>query len=89
MMQNDLNVVIGLEVHCQITKLKTKLFCKCSSDYRDKEPNQNVCEICIGLPGTSLLPCGFTQFSSNKISSVFVPKDTPLISSISALVTGW
>ena len=52
MMQNDLNVVIGLEVHCQITKLKSKLFCKCSSDYRDEEPNQNVCEICIGLPGT-------------------------------------
>ena len=39
--------------------------------------------------GTTLRPCGFTQLSSIKISSVFVPKATPLISSISALVTGW
>ncbi|MDD1775807.1 MAG: Asp-tRNA(Asn)/Glu-tRNA(Gln) amidotransferase subunit GatB [Candidatus Methanomethylicus sp.] len=45
-------VVIGLEIHCQLTKLKTKLFCGCSSDYRGKEPNSNTCQICLGHPGS-------------------------------------
>ncbi|MFW9973041.1 MAG: Asp-tRNA(Asn)/Glu-tRNA(Gln) amidotransferase subunit GatB [Candidatus Odinarchaeota archaeon] len=46
------DVVIGLEVHIQLTNLKTKLFCSCSNDYRGKEPNSYVCPICIGLPGS-------------------------------------
>ena len=46
------NVIIGLEVHIQLTELKTKLFCGCSSEYRGKEPNTHVCPICIGLPGS-------------------------------------
>ncbi|MBN1803545.1 MAG: Asp-tRNA(Asn)/Glu-tRNA(Gln) amidotransferase subunit GatB [Candidatus Lokiarchaeota archaeon] len=45
-------VVIGLEVHVQLTELKTKLFCGCSSDYRGKEANTLVCPICLGLPGS-------------------------------------
>ena len=45
-------VKIGLEIHCQLTALRTKLFCPCSSDYRDKEPNELVCPVCFGLPGT-------------------------------------
>lgn len=44
-------VVIGLEVHVQITSLRTKLFCGCSSNYRDRPPNTNVCPVCLGLPG--------------------------------------
>lgn len=47
-----MNVKIGLEIHCQITPLKSKLFCFCSSDYRDKESNSNICSICMGLPGS-------------------------------------
>ncbi len=43
---------IGLEVHCQLTALRTKLFCSCSSDYRGRPPNQLVCPVCFGLPGT-------------------------------------
>jgi len=43
---------IGLEIHCQLTKLKSKLFCSCKADYREFEPNTNICPICVGLPGS-------------------------------------
>ena len=46
------SVKIGLEVHCQLTNLKTKLFCSCPTDYRDKEANSYVCPVCLGLPGS-------------------------------------
>ncbi len=49
--QNN-DVIIGLEVHIQLTKLKTKLFCSCDTNYRGAEPNTFVCPICIGLPGS-------------------------------------
>ena len=48
----DYVVIIGLEVHIQLTNLKTKLFCSCSNDYRNAEPNTCVCPICLGLPGS-------------------------------------
>ena len=44
--------MIGLEVHIQLTNLKSKLFCNCSNDYRGAEPNTYVCPICLGLPGS-------------------------------------
>jgi len=43
---------IGLEIHCQLTKLESKLFCNCKADYRNLTPNSNICPICIGLPGS-------------------------------------
>jgi len=43
---------IGLEIHCQLTKLESKLFCSCKADYREFEPNHNICPICMGLPGS-------------------------------------
>jgi aspartyl-tRNA(Asn)/glutamyl-tRNA(Gln) amidotransferase subunit B len=49
---NIKEVNIGLEVHCQLTGLKTKLFCGCSTDYRGKSPNTYTCPICLGTPGT-------------------------------------
>lgn len=42
--------VIGLEVHAQL-KTNTKLFCGCSADYFQKEPNSQVCPVCLGMPG--------------------------------------
>jgi len=51
-MAEGLKVLIGLEVHCQITSLKTKLFCGCPADYRGKPPNSHVCPVCLGLPGS-------------------------------------
>lgn len=44
--------MIGLEIHCQLTNLNSKLFCPCKADYRGMAPNQNTCPICMGFPGT-------------------------------------
>lgn len=43
---------IGLEIHCQLTKLESKLFCSCKAEYRNLEPNSNICPVCVGLPGS-------------------------------------
>ncbi|HSD04978.1 MAG TPA: Asp-tRNA(Asn)/Glu-tRNA(Gln) amidotransferase subunit GatB [Nitrosopumilaceae archaeon] len=43
---------IGLEIHCQLTKLESKLFCSCKADYREFETNSNLCPVCVGLPGS-------------------------------------
>lgn len=51
MLTEQTKVKIGLEIHCQLTSLKTKLFCGCSADYRGKPPNTHVCPVCLGLPG--------------------------------------
>jgi len=45
------NVIVGLEVHCQLDT-RTKLFCSCSTDYRNDGPNTHVCPVCLGLPGS-------------------------------------
>ncbi len=43
-------VVIGLEVHCELNTA-TKLFCGCANEF-GAEPNTNVCPTCLGLPGS-------------------------------------
>ena len=43
---------IGLEIHCQLTKFESKLFCSCKANYREFEPNHNICPVCMGLPGS-------------------------------------
>jgi len=43
---------IGLEIHCQLTKLESKLFCSCKANYREFKPNHNICPVCMGLPGS-------------------------------------
>jgi len=44
--------MIGLEIHCQLTNLNSKLFCSCKANYREFEINENICPICMGLPGS-------------------------------------
>jgi len=43
---------IGLEIHCQLTNLQSKLFCSCKANYREFGINENICPICMGLPGS-------------------------------------
>jgi aspartyl-tRNA(Asn)/glutamyl-tRNA(Gln) amidotransferase subunit B len=46
----DYEPVIGLEVHAQLLTV-TKLFCGCSTNF-GASPNENVCPVCLGLPGS-------------------------------------
>lgn len=41
---------IGLEIHVQLST-RTKLFCSCPTDFA-REPNTQVCPVCLGLPGS-------------------------------------
>ncbi|MDD5621403.1 MAG: Asp-tRNA(Asn)/Glu-tRNA(Gln) amidotransferase subunit GatB [Candidatus Paceibacterota bacterium] len=47
----ELKAVIGLEIHAEL-KTKSKMFCSCKNDFEEKEPNKNVCPVCMGHPGT-------------------------------------
>jgi aspartyl-tRNA(Asn)/glutamyl-tRNA(Gln) amidotransferase subunit B len=46
------DVIIGLEIHVQLNRLKSKMFCGCSTAYHNSEPNTHTCPICLGLPGS-------------------------------------
>jgi aspartyl-tRNA(Asn)/glutamyl-tRNA(Gln) amidotransferase subunit B len=45
-------VIIGLEIHVQLNRLQSKLFCSCSTKYHNAEPNSHTCPVCLGLPGS-------------------------------------
>jgi aspartyl-tRNA(Asn)/glutamyl-tRNA(Gln) amidotransferase subunit B len=51
----DLEVIIGLEIHAQASS-KTKMFCSCDNDSFGKEPNTNVCPVCMAFPGMLPVP---------------------------------
>ena len=48
------SVVIGLEVHAQLST-RTKLFCGCERSFGE-DPNLHTCPVCLGLPGTLPVP---------------------------------
>jgi aspartyl-tRNA(Asn)/glutamyl-tRNA(Gln) amidotransferase subunit B len=47
--------VIGLEIHTELTSLKTKMFCGCPVEFGG-EVNTRVCPVCLGLPGALPVP---------------------------------
>lgn len=46
-----MKATIGLEIHVHLNT-DSKLFCSCSTEIGDKEPNTEVCPICLGYPGS-------------------------------------
>lgn len=42
---------IGLEIHAEL-KTKSKMFCGCKNDPNEKNPNSNICPVCMAYPGT-------------------------------------
>ena len=50
MSRNDYEVVIGLEVHAELST-KTKIFCSCPTEF-GAAPNTHTCPICMAMPGT-------------------------------------
>ena len=43
--------IIGLEIHVELNT-KSKMFCSSPNDPEEKQPNTNICPICMGHPGT-------------------------------------
>lgn len=88
----EYEAVVGLEIHCRIST-KTKLFCRCSNDIFNAEPNSHVCPICMGFPGALplmneqaiykgikgalALGCEIPEFSKMDRKSYFYP-DLPM-----------
>ena len=50
MSREDYEIVIGLEVHCELST-KTKIFCSCPTNFGG-EPNTHCCPVCMAMPGT-------------------------------------
>lgn len=44
-------MTIGLEIHVEL-KTASKMFCSCKNDPDEKEPNVNICPVCLAHPGT-------------------------------------
>jgi len=87
MAREDYEVVIGLEVHSELST-RTKIFCSCSTEFGG-EPNTHCCPVCMAMPGA--LPvlnkkvveyaikaglatnCEITRFSKNDRKNYFYP----------------
>jgi aspartyl-tRNA(Asn)/glutamyl-tRNA(Gln) amidotransferase subunit B len=57
MMKKEQNTAkIGLEIHGYLIT-DEKLFCRCPTNYKNENPNTNICPICTGQPGSKpMLP---------------------------------
>ena len=49
MINKDYEVIIGLEVHSELST-KTKIFCSCKTKFGG-EPNTHCCPVCMAMPG--------------------------------------
>lgn len=43
-------LVVGMEVHAQLLT-QSKMFCTCSTDIFEAEPNSHTCPVCLAMPG--------------------------------------
>ncbi|MBK8048206.1 MAG: Asp-tRNA(Asn)/Glu-tRNA(Gln) amidotransferase subunit GatB [Anaerolineales bacterium] len=43
-------LVVGMEVHAQALT-RSKMFCRCGTDYQGAPPNTRTCPVCLGMPG--------------------------------------
>ncbi|HXF64490.1 MAG TPA: Asp-tRNA(Asn)/Glu-tRNA(Gln) amidotransferase subunit GatB [Caldilineaceae bacterium] len=50
-LQTKYELVVGMEVHAQLLT-RSKMFCRCATDYAGAPPNTRVCPICLGMPGS-------------------------------------
>jgi len=50
-MQKEYIITIGLEIHAEL-KTKSKMFCGCLNNPDEKNPNVNICPVCMADPGT-------------------------------------
>ncbi len=60
-------IMVGLEIHVQL-KTNSKLFCSCPTNYRDVEPNTNICPICTGQPGAK--PLGLNKHALEQLIKI-------------------
>ncbi len=49
MSREDYEIVMGLEVHAELST-KTKIFCSCPTEF-GADPNTHVCPVCMAMPG--------------------------------------
>ena len=70
-MSGDLEAVIGLEVHVQLSTT-TKIFCGCPTAF-GAPPNSNVCAVCTGQPGA--LPV----LNDRAVDDVFITQWLPVV----------
>src|SRR3989344_440246 len=54
-MSEQYEPVIGLEIHVQL-KTRSKMFCASPNNPDEAAPNTNICEVCVGCPGTLPVP---------------------------------
>ena len=87
MMNDNYEVVIGLEVHAELCT-KTKIFCACKNAF-GAEVNSLCCPVCMGMPGTlpvlnkqvvdyailmgHALHCSINRVSKNDRKNYFYP----------------
>jgi len=52
---NKLIPIIGMEIHVEL-KTDSKMFCSCKNNPFNSKPNENICPVCTGQPGTLPIP---------------------------------